>query len=200
MAFFPADQLVPQTLRTSTFLLRQLREAEAALDYEAYMASPDVIRIHSGGRWPVHEFTLAQEQQELALHEVRHDDKRDFAFILITPDEAQALGCVYVLPLAPLLRHFAAPAALLSQVSDATALITFWVRQDRQQTLLAREVVAAVHDWLLTEWPFDDHLFRVNHEEHASLQALEQCGFHVRFELTMDEPPYHYLFFGKATS
>ena len=30
----------------------------AALDYASYMASPDVIRIHSDGRWPVDRFTL----------------------------------------------------------------------------------------------------------------------------------------------
>ncbi len=197
MVFFPADQAVPQTLRTPTFLLRQLRQAEAAIDYEAYMASPDVIHMHSGGRWQVEGFTLAQEEHELALHEARHRARQDFAFILLTPDATKGLGCVYILPLMPFLRHVAAPTALLAEVSDATAIITFWIRQDRQHTL-APHVVASVHSWLLTEWPFDDHVFRVNPKERESIEALEQCGFHVRFEVTMDEPPYHYLFYAKA--
>lgn len=198
MVFFPADQAVPQTLRTPTFILRQLRQAEAAIDYEAYMASPDVIRTHSGGRWQVDSFTLAQEQHELALHEARHHARQDFAFVLLTPDETKGLGCVYVLPLMPFLRHVAAPAALLAEVSDATAIVTFWVRQHSLHTRLAPNVVAAVHTWLLTEWPFDDHVFRVNPTERDSIRALEQCGFQVRFELTMNESPYHYLFYGKA--
>lgn len=143
-------------------------------------------------------FSLAQEQHELALHEDRHRAKRDFAFILLTPDETKGLGCVYVLPLVPFLCHVAVPDALLAEVSDATAIITFWVRQDWQHTLLASQVVAGVHSWLLAEWPFDDHVFRVNPTEHGSIRALEQCGFYTRFEVTMDEPPYHYLFFGKA--
>ena len=189
MVFFPADQAVPQTLRTPTFVLRQLRQAEAAIDYEAYMTSPDVIHRYSGGCWQVDGFTLAQEQHELALHERRHHARQDFAFILLTPDETKGLGCVYVLPLMPFLRHFAAPPALLAEASDATAIITFWVRQDCRHTDLAPQVVAAVHSWLLSEWPFDDHVFRVNPAERESIQALEQCGFQVRFELTMDEPP-----------
>ncbi len=198
MIFFPADRAVPETLRAPTFLLRQLRQAEAALDYEAYMASPDVIRAHSGGLWPVDGFTFDQEQHELALHEDRHHTRRDFAFILLTPDQTTGLGCVYILPLVPFLHHVAAPAALLAEVSDATAIVTFWVRQDRQYSPLASHVVTAVHDWLVAEWPFDDHVFRVNPVEHGSIQALEQCGFQLRFELTIDQPPYHYLFFSKA--
>jgi RimJ/RimL family protein N-acetyltransferase len=86
----------------------------------------------------------------------------------------------------------------MAQVTEATAIITFWVRQDRLHTSLANELIAAVCTWLLTEWPFDDHVFRVNRDEHASIQALEQCGFTVRFEVPINEPPYHYLFFGKA--
>jgi hypothetical protein len=59
MAFFPADRAVPETLRTPTFVLRPLRVAEAGRDYAAYMSSPEVIRVHSGGHWPVAGFTLA---------------------------------------------------------------------------------------------------------------------------------------------
>ena len=66
MAFFPADHAVPETLRTPTFVLRLLRVAEAGRDYAAYMSSPDVIRVHSGGHWPVAGFTLADEERELA--------------------------------------------------------------------------------------------------------------------------------------
>lgn len=193
MAFVPADHAVPDTLRTPTFLLRPLRVAEAARDYEAYMASPDVIRVHSGGHWPVAGFTLADEQRELAQHEARHRAKQDFAFILLTPDETTGLGCVYLLPLLPVLHHGGAPAALLDEVTAATAIVTFWVRQDRQGTPLAAQVITAVHRWLRRDWPFDDHVFRVNPHEHASIAALAHCGFQVRFALTLPESPY--LFF-----
>ncbi len=194
MAFFPADHAVPETLRTPTFVLRPLRVAEAGRDYAAYMSSPEVIRVHSGGHWPVAGFTLADEERELAHHEARHRAKQDFAFILLTPDGTTGLGCVYLLPLLPVLHRGAAPPALLAEVRDATAIVTFWVRQDRQQTPLASQVILAVHHWLLRDWPFADHLFRVNPGEHASIAALDHCGFRLRFALTLPESPY--LFFG----
>jgi RimJ/RimL family protein N-acetyltransferase len=197
MGFFPADRAVPQTLDTSTFSLRQLDTSQAAIDYAAYMASPDVIRWHSGGRWSVDGFTLDQEQEQLAMHEERHRARQDFAFILLTPDQKHGLGCVYMLPLLPFLRRAATSAALLAQATETSAMITFWLRQARLGTRLAQQVVAAVHRWLLSDWPFDDHVFRVNHEEHESIQALEQCGLRLRFELTLDKSPYHYSFFGK---
>jgi RimJ/RimL family protein N-acetyltransferase len=197
MPFFPDDRAIPEQLSTPAFVLSQLRESVAAIDFEAFKNSPDVISVHSGGLWPVAEYTLAEEQRDLALHEVRHREKRDFAFIIRTPDETAGLGCVYILPLFQFLRHFPATAPLQSEVTEASAIITFWVRQDRQDTPLAAQVISAVHNWIMTEWPFDDHVFRVNPDEHASIQALEQCGFKVRFEVTMDESPYHYLFFGK---
>lgn len=198
MTFFPADRDVPETLSTSTFVLRQLATDQAEIDYEAYMSSLDVIRRHSGGRWPTAGFTLAQEQHELALHEERHRTMQDFAFILLTPDQTTGLGCVYILPLLPFLSRSGAPAAVLAQVTDATAMITFWLRQDRLYMPLVQQVITAVHEWLVSGWPFDDHVFRVNHEEHESLEALDQCGFQRRFDLTLDKPPYHYYFFGKS--
>ena len=197
MTFFPADRAVPETLSTPAFILRPLSPDRAAIDYAAYMSSPDVIRRHSGGRWPTAEFTLAEEQHQLAQHAERHRARQDFAFILLTPDQTTGLGCVYMLPLLPFLSRVGASAALLAHTTDASAMITFWLRQDRLHTPLAQQVITAVYAWLMSDWPFADHLFRVNQEEHESLAALDQCGFTRRFELTLAKPPYHYYFFGK---
>lgn len=197
MIFFSADRDVPETLSTPTFILRPLTPDWAEIDYAAYMSSPDVIRRHSGGRWSTADFTLDQERHELALHAERHRARQDFAFILLSPDQSTGLGCVYMLPLLPFLSRSGASAALLAQATAASAMITFWLRQDQLHTPLAQQVITAVHAWLVRDWPFADHLFRVNHEEHASLAALDQCGLQRRFELMLDKPPYHYYFFGQ---
>lgn len=197
MAFIPADRAVPETLRTPEFVLRQLCLAVAELDYAAYTGSPDVIRDHSGGLWPVTGYTLDDERRELAQHEERHAARQDFSFILLTPDESAALGCVYILPLAPFLQRYPTPAA---SATDASAIITFWVRQEYQRSTLPEGVVAAVDAWVRTEWPFDEHLFRVNPAERRSLAALVACGLRVRFETTLDRPPHRYLFFGSDKS
>lgn len=159
MVFFPADRAVPTTLRTPEFVLRQLGIAVAERDYAAYTSSPDVIRDHSGGLWPVAGYTLDDERRELAQHEERHAAKQDFAFILLTPDEAVALGCVYILPLAPFLQRYPVAGA---STTDASAIVTFWIQQEHQGSGLPESVVAAVDGWVRAEWPFDEHLFRVN--------------------------------------
>ena len=69
MIFVLADLPIPEVLRTADFLVRPLRAADAAIAYAAYMASPEVIRRHSGGRWPTDAFTMAENQQLAARHD-----------------------------------------------------------------------------------------------------------------------------------
>ena len=47
--FYPDEAPVPTTLRTEEFLLRPLRAADVDLDYEAVMATQEVLRRGSGG-------------------------------------------------------------------------------------------------------------------------------------------------------
>ncbi|HYN89553.1 MAG TPA: hypothetical protein VER55_13545 [Ardenticatenaceae bacterium] len=49
MRFYPNDAPVPDELRTSAFVARPLRPATANPDYDAYMACPETMRVHSGG-------------------------------------------------------------------------------------------------------------------------------------------------------
>jgi hypothetical protein len=42
---------------------------------------------------------------------------------------------------------------LLAAVPSASAMVTFWFRQDQQDTGLAEAVAETVNDWLTSEWP-----------------------------------------------
>lgn len=42
---------IPTGLHHQRFVATPLTVETAALDYAAYMASPDVIRVHSDGQW-----------------------------------------------------------------------------------------------------------------------------------------------------
>ena len=53
----PADAPVPQRLTAHDFTAVPLTSELAELDFEAYAASPDVIRAHSDGRWPARSTT-----------------------------------------------------------------------------------------------------------------------------------------------
>jgi len=63
---------IPAGLSAPSFIIEPLQESHAALDYEAYISSPDVIRIHSAGRWPTKDFTLQEDRLLLAGHYERH--------------------------------------------------------------------------------------------------------------------------------
>jgi hypothetical protein len=75
----------PEGLRHERFVAVPLTTATAALDYASYMASPDVIRVHSDGRWPVDGFTLADDLELVSQHEDDHHSRRAFTFVLLTP-------------------------------------------------------------------------------------------------------------------
>lgn len=183
--------VVPTRLRHERFVLAPLTRENAALDYACYLASPDVIRAHSDGRWPVEGFSFSDDLELVAQHEADHKRRRAFTFVLLTPSGSEALGCVYMNSLREYLLRAEAPRHLVDQTPLDSAMVTFWLRQDQQETGLAELVVKAVNDWILDEWPLNGHLFRVLPGERSSCVALDRLGLRkVRLALPGDERPY----------
>lgn len=170
------DTAVPTELQHRRFLATPLTADVAELDYASYMASPDVIRIHSDGRWPVEGFSLEEDLELVASHQADHEHHHAFAFVLLTPARAEALGCLYLNPLREYLQRVGAARELLHTVPAASAMVTFWLREDQQATSLAEDVVRAVNDWLVEDWPLSMHLFRVLCAERSSCVALDRVG------------------------
>jgi len=185
----------PFALTHAAFLARPLMTENVELDYACYMASPDVIRVHSGGRWRAEGFTLEENRRLVAVHEADHRARRAFTFFLLDTAGREPVGCLYLNPLHGYLRGVGAPAWLRDRFGEASAMVSMWVRQDLQQTDLAKQVVAAVDDWLTNDWPLGAHVFRVLPEEESSLRALERAGIR-RIEMALPSEPLPYLWFG----
>jgi RimJ/RimL family protein N-acetyltransferase len=186
-----AGAAVPTELEHDRFVATPLTAATAALDYASYMSSPEVIRVHSDGRWPTDGFTLDDDLELVARHEADHQNRRAFTFVLLAPSRTEALGCVYVNPLREYLRRSGADALLLGAIPSASAMVTFWLRQDQQETGLADVVVHAVNDWFVNEWPLAIHLFRVLPDETSSRTALDHLGLQqMRLAHPADPRPY----------
>jgi RimJ/RimL family protein N-acetyltransferase len=177
---------VPDVLRHERFVALPLSTEHAALDHAAYTASPDVIRVHSDGRWPTEGFTLEDDLELLVRHEAEHEGRRSFAFLLLTPSQDEAVGCLYVNPLRA--HGLAHPAAM----------VTFWLRQDLQESGLADAVVAAVDDWLTSDWPVATHYFRVLPGERSSRAALDRLLPRVDLDVPGETRPY--LWYGSPRS
>ncbi|MCY1139916.1 GNAT family protein [Actinoplanes sp. Pm04-4] len=176
----------PAELVHQAFVATPLTQQTAVLDYAAYMASPDVIRVHSDGRWPVDGFTLEDDRQQVAQHEADHRAGRSFAFALLNPVRDESLGCLYLNPLQSYLQRAGADDETRARYPADAAMVTFWLRQDRQHTDLATTVVEAVTTWLP-----GTHLWRCLPAEHASRQALESLNLHpVTLNLVTEKRPY----------
>lgn len=186
-----AEAQVPDELKHERFVATPLTTDVAALDYASYMASPDVITVHSDGRWPVAGFTLADDLELVAAHQSEHERHRAFAFVLLDPTRTEALGCLYLNPLRDYLLRAAAEAEFLETIPSASAMVTFWLRQDQQTTDLAEHLVSAVNHWLSHEWPLSMHLFRVLPQERSSCTALDKSGLRqTRVPLHDEARPY----------
>ncbi len=185
------DATVPVELRHPCFMAVPLTTDLATLDYAAYMASPEVIRVHSHGRWPVAEFGLAQDLELIARHQADHESGRAFTFVLLTPSKGEALGCVYLNPLREYLRRVQADERVVDRFPQGTVMVTFWVRQDHLETGLVEAVAEALDEWLMSAWPLRAHLFRILPAERTSRRALERLDLsRVHLALPADEPPY----------
>lgn len=197
MTFYPQERRVPQELHAPRFTARPLRAVDAAIDHEAFVASPDTIRIHSGGHWPTENFTVADNVVLAAQHEERHTTRQDFAFLLLDLTKTVSLGCFYLLPLQPFLEAVKAPESFQTLISADAVMATFWVRQSERGTGLDREVVATVQHWLETAWSFSSIMWRANPDEHDSLAAFEAVGLRHRLTVALRQAPYRYYLYGK---
>jgi hypothetical protein len=179
----PAD--VPRELVVDAFVATPLTIDKIDLDYAAYMASPDVIRDHSDGRWPVEGFTIDEDRQLTAKHQADHQAGDAFTYLLLDPARTESLGCLYVNPLHEYFDRVAAPEQIRAAFPGTAAMVTFWVRQSLQQTAVPRTVTAEVETWLRTEWPLDCHVWRILPTETSSHAALTSAGLQPH---TLDHP------------
>ncbi|WP_249999132.1 GNAT family N-acetyltransferase [Actinoplanes sp. M2I2] len=182
---------IPAELLDETFVATPLTVDTAPLDYAAYMASPDVIRVHSDGRWPVAGFTLEDDREQVARHQADHEARRAFTFTLLTPDRDASLGCLYLNPLRAFLQRAGADGKTLARFPVNCAMVTFWLRQDQQDTGLTDAVAEAVDAWLTTAWPLETYLFRCLPAELGSRRALERLSLRqVALRLDIEKRPY----------
>ena len=190
----PELAAIPRELVVEQFVATPLTAATAALDHAAYVASPDVIRVHSDGRWPVAEFTLEDDAALVAQHQSDHEAGRAFTFVLLTPSRDEALGCLYLNPLHDVLRRGRAEAHVVDAFPAASAMVTSWIRQDRQDTGLAAVVAEAVDEWLRADWPLATYVFRVLPQERSSRKALDRLDLR-RIDLPLPGESRPYLWY-----
>jgi hypothetical protein len=170
MRFYPDDAPVPAELRSDEFVLRPLRATDVDLDYEAVMATQEVLRRGSGGEWPRSDFTLAENLADLQGHEADFLARQGFTYTVMNPTETRCLGCVYAYP--PVIDDG-------GRGRDYETEVWFWVRPDGVAGDLDRRLLTALAPWLRSDFAFARVLFRAWANDERQTSILSEAGLQV---------------------
>jgi len=138
------DFSVPRFHKTNNFVVKTLGTEHASADYEAVMSSIEHLRGKSpcGADWPSPDLTLEQNLKDIAWHEDEFEKGISFAYAVFSPNEADYMGCVYIMP---------------SNDKNIDAEIWIWLKQSEKEkeSLLETEI----REWILNQWPLDKTIY-----------------------------------------
>lgn len=164
MRGLPTSFEVPREKINPYFVLRPLTEEYALKDYEAVMESAPRLRecfISHPPDWPREGFTVGENVEDLRNHREEFEKREAFAYTVLSLDEGEVLGCIYVDP----------PPSN----AEADVLVRFWARQREHENGFEEKLFREIRTWLINEWPFKRLLFRgttiavtVQRDENAS--------------------------------
>jgi RimJ/RimL family protein N-acetyltransferase len=192
MSFYPPNQSVPARLRTDEFILRPLTTAHVNLDYAALMVSTEMLRLWSGTSWPTDDFTLEENWEDLAMHDREHQERVAFTYTVLTPDEMECLGCVYITPLT---NSVALNPQVLTDIAPDTAVVGFWVKQPRLADHLDKRLLVALRDWLATEWLFSAVYFSARDVNKQQIQLLEAASMKKQYTISVSRRANQFLLY-----
>lgn len=138
----PSEFVVPEVLETDRFLLRMLTVKDVVKDYDAVMSSLEHLQRQKvfGDSWPESTLTLEQDLIDLGWHQKEFQTRRSFAYTVMSLDETECLGCVYIVP---------------PKGSDVQADVYLWVRQSEFEKGLDPVLFETVKSWIAEVWPFE---------------------------------------------
>lgn len=142
--FIPTDYKIPEALETDRFRLRMLTVKDVKLDYDAVMTSIEYLQktkpFGTNHKWPTKDLSFEQDLIDLGWHQKEFQKKSSFAFTVMTLDEAECLGCMYIYP---------------SDNPSYDAIIMMWVRQSEVANGLDEILFSIVKKWIQDKWPFN---------------------------------------------
>lgn len=138
--FVPTDFKVPDTLENEYFRIRMLSINDVVKDYDAVMSSIDHLKkMFPISNWPSEELTFEQDLIDLGWHHKEFQRKTSFAYTVVSLDESQVLGCLYINP---------------TTKGEYDSRITMWVRASEVDNGLDSILFETVKKWISKEWPF----------------------------------------------
>lgn len=140
-SFVPEDFMVPDTLENEHFRIRMLTVNDVVKDYDAVMSSIDHLQGVFGpnSSWPSKDLSFEQDLIDLGWHQKEFQMRSSFAYTVVTLDESQVVGCLYIFP---------------TKKGDYNASITMWVRSSEVDNGLDAILFDSIKKWISEDWPF----------------------------------------------
>jgi hypothetical protein len=137
--FVPDGFDVPTGLETPDFRIRPLLISDVVKDYAAVMSSAEHLQGVFGpnGDWP-HGLSFEDDLIDLGWHHKEFQRRSSFAYTVMSLDEAQCLGCLYINP---------------TRLPGYDAEAFCWIRASHAAVLDAK-LYEALRAWIETAWPF----------------------------------------------
>ncbi|MDR3508496.1 MAG: hypothetical protein P4L64_11410 [Caulobacteraceae bacterium] len=135
----PDDFVPPASLETPDFRIRPLLISDVVKDYDAVMSSADHLQgvFGSGDDWP-YGLSFEQDLIDLGWHHKEFQRKSSFAYTVMSLDETQCLGCLYINP---------------TNLAGYDAQAFCWIRASHADALDAK-LYDVLRAWIEADWPF----------------------------------------------
>ena len=158
--FVPADFKVPDTLENEFFRIRMLTVNDVVKDYDAVMTSLDHLQemFLPIWNWPTEDLTFEQDLIDLGWHQKEFQMRSSFAYTVVSLDETQVLGCLYIDP---------------SIKADFDAEIYMWVRQSEVANGLDKILFDTVKKWIESDWPFRNPAYPIREISLEEWKSIE---------------------------
>jgi hypothetical protein len=158
----PPTFQVPHRLVGAGYHLRMLSIDDVDKDFEAVMASEQRLRglLDPESPWPT-GLTKREDLIDLAWHEREFTLRRSFAYTVMSADEAQCLGCMYIFP---------------SDLAPFSASVFYWVRDGKNAYQFDFELGGLIRHWITAVWPFTAVAYPGRDVSWAQWQALKAAN------------------------
>lgn len=138
--FVPARFQVPEIYQAKTYKLVPLGPALVKVDYDAYMSSIEHLqKTFSNGKWPHAGITMTDAMKDMEDEKSRFDQRKSFAYGVLTPDGKQELGSFYLRP---------------SSKQGYDAVASLWVTKAQFDKGFEAVLVKDMKSWIAKAWPF----------------------------------------------
>lgn len=174
------------------FVVRPLVPSDAELDHAAVMASREFLfHWEQDPPYPPEDFSVAGNLVDLEKMDEAHQNGSRYTYSVLTADESQVLGCVYLLPNDDRLYRTAEVTSHDgTDLSTVDVTVSFWVRPATWADGFERTLLSATLDWLRGDWSFAGWVIITNEHLDHQIATIESLGLSRRFDYDRDKDMY----------